>query len=228
MDGYSPTVFVFEGSDVRVIDRDGDPWFVAKDVAELLGYQEPGRAIRQHCKRGCEMHLPSSGGSQLTKIVPERDVYRLIIRSRLPAAERFEEWVVGEVLPTIRKTGGYSAQPFDMQSMVEQVFDRLVEKRIPELIDARLAQDPKVAGFSRVSALDLARQKKIIKRPRGLAQKISGCLTRFCEQRARSIRRDTRGVKLFDIADVDEWAAHGGWEEIDRYLSHKRGQGRLL
>ena len=89
--------------------RNGDPWFVAKDVAEVLGYSDTDAAVRAHCKAlkmfkaGDLPGLPSRG---LT-IIPERDVYRLVMRSKLPSAERFENWVVGDVLPAIRKTGGY-------------------------------------------------------------------------------------------------------------------------
>lgn len=109
----SLTPFVFDGFSVRVIEQDGEPWFVARDVAEVLGYQRTRDAISQHCKGGRKTPLPSAGGVQDMTIIPERDVYRLIMRSKLPSAERFEEWVVGEVLPSIRKTGGYGAASFD-------------------------------------------------------------------------------------------------------------------
>lgn len=99
--------FDFHGHSVRVINVDHDPWFLARDVAEILEYKNPLKAIRDHCKGVNETVLPSAGGPQTVKIIPERDVYRLVMRSKLPAAEEFEEWVVGEVLPSIRKTGGY-------------------------------------------------------------------------------------------------------------------------
>lgn len=100
------TIFNYNNTQVRVIERDGEPWFVAKDVAEVLGYSRPADAVTQHC-RGSVKHrlIDSLGRMQNTTIIPERDVYRLIMRSKLPSAERFEEWVVGEVLPAIRKTG---------------------------------------------------------------------------------------------------------------------------
>lgn len=103
------TPFLFDGEHVvRVVMHDGEPWFVANDVARLLGYAVPKDAVAAHCKGAVKRRLPTQqGGSQEMAIIPERDVYRLIMRSKLPAAERFEEWVVGEVLPTIRKTGGY-------------------------------------------------------------------------------------------------------------------------
>jgi prophage antirepressor-like protein len=101
--------FNFHNNSVRVIEKDGDPWFIAKDVADLLGYANPLKAIRTHCKGVTETFTPTAGGQQEVKIIPERDVYRLIMRSKLPEAEAFEEWVVGEVLPAIRKNGEYKA-----------------------------------------------------------------------------------------------------------------------
>lgn len=99
--------FNFNSNSVRVIEKDGEPWFVAKDVAETLGYSRARDAIKQHCKGAVKHRLPSASGFQETSLIPERDVYRLIMRSKLPEAEAFEEWVVGEVLPSIRKTGKY-------------------------------------------------------------------------------------------------------------------------
>lgn len=95
------------GCSIRVTDRAGEPWFVAKDVAEALGYANTEQAVRTHCKGVLEISTPSAGGMQRTKIIPESDLYRLIMRSQKPEAEAFQDWVVGEVLPSIRKTGAY-------------------------------------------------------------------------------------------------------------------------
>jgi len=103
--------FAFNDTQVRVIERDGEPWFVAKDVAEVLGYSKPRNAVSAHCKGALKWGAPTNGGEQEITIIPERDVYRLVMRSKLPSAERFEEWVVGEVLPQIRKTGQYGQTP---------------------------------------------------------------------------------------------------------------------
>lgn len=100
--------FDFNGADVRVItDGNGEAWFIARDVAELLDYVDTDQAIRTHCKGAQSCPVEITGQVRHVKVIPERDVYRLVMRSRLPAAEAFEEWVVGEVLPTIRKTGSY-------------------------------------------------------------------------------------------------------------------------
>lgn len=107
------SIFNFEDKAVRVIEKDGEPWFVAKDVCDVLGYAKPENAVAMHCKAAKLLKYPESGcftdSPRGITIIPERDVYRLIMRSKLPSAERFEEWVVGEVLPSIRKTGSYTA-----------------------------------------------------------------------------------------------------------------------
>ncbi|MBR8217735.1 MULTISPECIES: BRO-N domain-containing protein [Burkholderia] len=92
-----------------MVTVDGEPLFVARDVASVLGYADTDYAIRAHCKGAQTYAGDSSGQVRHFKIIPERDVYRLVMRSKLPSAGRFEEWVVGEVLPSIRKTGTYVA-----------------------------------------------------------------------------------------------------------------------
>ena len=101
-------VFGFEGRNVRVVEKDGNPWWVAKDVAEILGYIDTVNAAKTHCKGVANYHpLSTDGGVQEVRIIAEPDVLRLIVGSRLPEAERFEAWVFEEVLPSIRKTGAY-------------------------------------------------------------------------------------------------------------------------
>jgi len=122
--------FDFDGAAVRVItDEIGDPWFVANDIAVALGYAKPENAVARHCKAATT--TPKQGGGFMT-IIPERDLYRLVMKSKLPAAERFEEWVVGQVLPSIRKTGGFSVQAPNNSKIVGELailecFDRLLK-----------------------------------------------------------------------------------------------------
>lgn len=92
---------------VRTVTFEDKPYFVANDIAKALGYAETAKAIRTHCKGVSEMDIPSKGGVQKMKIIPEGDIYRLVIKSQLPAAEKFEAWVFDEVLPAIRKHGAY-------------------------------------------------------------------------------------------------------------------------
>ena len=92
---------------IRTFEQDGKVLFCGKDVAQALGYRRPADAIAAHCKGVCVLPTPSNGGIQQMKFIPEGDVYRLIVHSKLPSAERFERWVFDEVLPTIRQHGAY-------------------------------------------------------------------------------------------------------------------------
>lgn len=98
-----------EFGQIRTAEINGKPYFVASDVATALGYANPRKAIIDHCKGVTKRDTPTSGGTQELSYINEGDVYRLIMRSKLPAAEKFESWVMDEVLPSIRKNGGYIA-----------------------------------------------------------------------------------------------------------------------
>ena len=93
--------------EVRTILEGEKVLFCAADVAKALGYTNPNKAVNDHCRAITKRSAPISGKVQSINFIPEGDVYRLIIRSKLPAAEKFELWVFDEVIPTIRKTGGY-------------------------------------------------------------------------------------------------------------------------
>ena len=104
---------IFENAEfgqIRTVEIDGEPWLVGKDVAEALGYSNPQKAVRDHVDtedRGVnEMVTP--GGKQNLTIINESGMYALIFGSKLPEAKKFKHWVTSEVLPSIRKTGGYT------------------------------------------------------------------------------------------------------------------------
>lgn len=105
---------------VRVVMQDEDPWFVASDVAKALGYANPQEATREHCRKVNKITQPSESLPSVKcpptfiNIIPESDVYRLVMRSNLPKAVEFQDWICEEVIPSIRKTGGYLiAKPDD-------------------------------------------------------------------------------------------------------------------
>ncbi|KGB27525.1 antirepressor [Candidatus Liberibacter solanacearum] len=105
--------FEFESNKIRtVVDKDGTILFVAKDIATSLGYTDTDQAIRNHCDDPLKRRVTDDlGRKQNTACIKEPDVYRLIVKSKLPSAESFERWVFEEVLPTLRKTGSYSINP---------------------------------------------------------------------------------------------------------------------
>lgn len=106
-------IFKYQDAQVRTIaDEKGKTWFVAKDVAEILGYSNSRKAVKDHCKHG--RSIGSNESLPLdpqTILIPEGDVFRLVIKSKLPAAEKFEEWVMDEVIPSVRQTGKYEIAP---------------------------------------------------------------------------------------------------------------------
>ena len=93
---------------VRTIEINNKPYFCGSDVAKALGYAIPSKAINTHCKGVSKMEVPTKGGVQEMLFISEGDVYRLIAKSKLPSAEKFESWVFDEVLPSIRKHGTYA------------------------------------------------------------------------------------------------------------------------
>jgi prophage antirepressor-like protein len=108
-----------EFGSIRVIEENGNYLFCGFDVAKALGYAKPRNAINTHCKGALKRGALTEGGVQELTFIPEGDVYRLIVHSRLPGAERFEKWVFDEVLPMIRKTGGYMTA-----SLLEQAAEK--------------------------------------------------------------------------------------------------------
>lgn len=98
-----------EFGEVRTIEEDGKVLFCGNDVAKALGYSSPKDAISRHCKGALIRRLPTNGGEQDMKFIPEGDIYRMAAKSELPGAERFESWIFDEVLPSIRRNGGYIA-----------------------------------------------------------------------------------------------------------------------
>ena len=105
------STFNFHNSPVRTItDPKGEIWFCGTDVCNILGYQNSRKALQDHCKEAgvTKRYTPTTSGNQEITFINEPNLYRLIIKSRKPEAERFEAWVFEEVLPQIRKTGSYS------------------------------------------------------------------------------------------------------------------------
>ncbi|MDI3234210.1 BRO family protein [Exiguobacterium antarcticum] len=141
---------VFKGSEIRMIGNNTAPLFVASDVAKALGYKEPHKAVSRHCKGGTKHPVLTNGGTQDMIVIREPDVYRLVTNSKLPAAQAFENWVMEEVLPSIRNTGSYevpknipfaelftaTAQLLEKQDETEAAITTLNEK-----IDQRMTLD---------------------------------------------------------------------------------------
>lgn len=127
---------VFENSEfgeLGVLIIDGKEYFPATACAKTLGYKRPADAISQHCKGSVKHRVPTNGGEQEIKLISEGDLYRLIVHSKLPTAERFERWVFDEVLPSIRKQGGYAP---DLTELIQKTVSETVKEVVKQLVPA--------------------------------------------------------------------------------------------
>ena len=151
----SITPFSFEGMEVRALaDEQGNPLFNAKDVARTLGYANTHDAIRRHCKGVVKRYpLQTPGGIQQVRFINEGNLYRLIAGSALPAAEKFETWIFDEVIPQIRKTGGYiPASESPEETMARAIL--IAQETIKEQKKQLEAQKHKVIFADSVSVAD--------------------------------------------------------------------------
>lgn len=123
--------------EVRFVELNGKHYAVASDIAKILGYARPNNAINTHCKGATLIQgviTDGMGRKQNGLVIPEGDIYRLIVKSKLPQAEKFESWVFDEVLPQIRLTGGYiPVKEEDSDEMIMakalQIMNKTLEKK---------------------------------------------------------------------------------------------------
>lgn len=142
--------FTFEGTEeIRAIQIDGESWFVGKDVAKVLGYTNPQKALRDHVdeedSRGERIVTPS--GVQIAKVINESGLYSLILSSKLPTAKKFKRWVTSVVLPSIRKHGMFVTEktidqmledPDSMIKALTQIKEERAKRRLAEEKAAKL------------------------------------------------------------------------------------------
>lgn len=119
---------------IRSVEIDGEPWLVGKDVATALGYSNTKDALARHVddedRRGAR--IPTTSGAQEMTIINESGLYSLILSSKLPGAKKFKRWVTGEVLPAIRRTGGYMAPAKTLQDLTAAV--QLLSEQVEALL----------------------------------------------------------------------------------------------
>ena len=114
-------IFNYEASELRTLMQDGEPWFVAKDVCEVLELGDVSKAVSRldEDEKGASLIL-TPGGTQEMLVVNEPGLYSLILGSRKPEAKSFKRWIIHEVIPSIRKTGSYQVQPMSPAEMFLQ------------------------------------------------------------------------------------------------------------
>ena len=136
-------IYLFENEEfgnIRILDIENKPYFVAVDVAKALGYINTSDAIKQHCRWVVKHEVPHPQSKNKTlevNIIPEGDMYRLVSNSKLKSAEKFESWIFDEVLPSIRKHGAYITQ--DLLADKEKLEDTIYQLQL----DAKMIKDEK-------------------------------------------------------------------------------------
>ena len=124
---------IFENEEfgqVRTINIDGEPWFVGKDVAKILGYKDTSDAMRRHVDDEDKLTrcFTDSGQKRGLYIINESGLYSVILSSKLPSAKRFKRWVTSEVLPVIRKTGSYEMDDYSPEMKAILMHDKKLVK----------------------------------------------------------------------------------------------------
>ena len=151
----------YENSEIRTVEKDGEPWFVGKDVAAVLGYSNTRDAIARHVDEEDKASVGMHDGSQMREVVAvnESGLYSLILSSKLPNAKKFKRWVTSEVLPSIRKHGAYMTDQTLEQALTSPDFliqlatQLKEEKEQRKQLEAKVEQDkPKVLFADSVSA----------------------------------------------------------------------------
>lgn len=165
-------IFNFRGLDVRTVLIDGEPYFVGKDVADVLGYKKPENAVANHVdeedKTTTLIQGTGSNYKSKTVIVNESGLYSLILSSKLPTAKKFKHWVTSEVLPAIRKHGAYMTdeKAFDvvnnksgLADLLQQAAEQLKQKdiQIAELKPKALFADSVATSDSTILVGELAK-----------------------------------------------------------------------
>lgn len=137
-----------EFGEIRTITKDDKTYFAGSDVAKALGYAIPHKAVQTHCKGVLKWNIPTSSGNQDVLFITEGDIYRLIMKSKLPSAEKFEKWVMEEVLPSIRKNGGYIAGQETLSD--EELLSKalmVAQRKIDEKNNIIAMQDSRIQGM---------------------------------------------------------------------------------
>ena len=145
--------------EIRTVEENGKVLFYGNDVAKALGYKRPADAITAHCKGSVIYRILTEGGEQNVKFITEGDIYRLAAKSKLPGADEFERWIFDEVLPMIRKTGGYvnnddlfiNTYLSNVEEPVKQLF-RVTLKVLRNQNQQLIEQKPKVEFANHVGS----------------------------------------------------------------------------
>lgn len=203
-------LFDYSGQQVRSLLIDGEPWFVASDVAQILGYSATGamtRSLDEDEKGVQDLHTP--GGDQALATISEAGLFSAIMRSQLAEAKAFKRWVTHDVLPAIRKTGSYSVQP-ELTREQRLAFAMLDSAEIIKELDAKVAElQPAASAWQHMVAADgdyaVADAAKTLSRGPQV-----------------SIGRDRLFAYMADLGWIYRWGPRRAWKAYQEQVDNGR------
>ena len=225
---------------VRTLEENGTILFCATDAAKALGYATPRKAILEHCKGVLKRNALTSGGEQEMNFIPESDLYRLIFSSKLPNAEKFTDWVTGEVLPSIRKNGGYIAgqeelSPQELMAKALLVANKTLadrEARISELTVQNQIMAPKAEYFDALVDRNLLTNFRETVKELGIPPKafVDWLLAKkylYRDQKGKLLPREDKNNGLFEVKEAKNEKTQ--WSGVQTLVTPKgRETFRLL
>lgn len=225
---------------VRTLEESGTILFCGKDAATALGYKSPKDAISAHCPGAVKRRLPTPGGEQEMSFIPESDLYRLIFSSKLPNAEKFTDWVTGEVLPSIRKNGGYIAgqeelSPQELMAKALLVANKTLadrEARISELTVQNQIMAPKAEYFDALVDRNLLTNFRETAKELGIPPKafVDWLLAKkylYRDQKGKLLPREDKNNGLFEVKEAKNEKTQ--WSGVQTLVTPKgRETFRLL
>lgn len=235
-----------EFGDIRTIVEGDTVLFCGNDVAKSLGYAVPQKALRDHCKGVLKRNTPTTSGVQEMSFIPESDLYRLVFRSKLPGAEKFTDWVTGEVLPSVRKHGAYMtpetlqaaiSDPDYLLQIVTALKDETDRRKALEVSNARLVVEnqimqPKAEYFDDLVDRNLLTNFRETAKELGIAPKtfIKFLLDHkyiYRDRRGKLLPYEAKNKGLFEVKECTN--DKSGWSGVQTLVTPKgRETFRLL
>lgn len=188
-----------EFGELGVMLIDGKEYFPATQCAAILGHENPARAVRKYCKGVTKTVTPTNGGTQTINYIPEGDLYRLIVSSKLPKAEEFERWVFDEVLPQIRHNGGYIG---NVEDLIARTATAVVTEVVKQIVPILQRQSPYYDPLEELRAASIAAPLPRRKAAPGIIRRLD-----------EDVRRQVDDMMLtdkFSYDDIREYLARFG------------------
>nr|DAN14297.1 MAG TPA: repressor domain protein [Caudoviricetes sp.] len=205
-----------EFGQVRTVNVDGEPWFVGKDVATALGYVDVNKAVSMHVDdddKKLNDKTSSSFGQRGTTLINESGLYSLVLSSKLPTAKKFKHWVTSEVLPTIRKTGGYSVKQTEHDKAKEMRAEAMLRNSISK--QAKMMME--IAKMSHIKAYQdvmMAKAGNILAGenvlPMPKSERERQPLGWFCKQVGKSATWATQLGKMLKLKGIEKRPGENG------------------